>query len=138
MGNLVAAHLIPRPKRACRLSPLFISLLRVVRCGQEGKVACEKSNAREVECQIERKAAAMARVLRGGTLIPAIFRRMAQEGVAQGSSPAAPAAGVGRLMHTVIHPLSLLDWVICCLHILHRLGLDKIDSERGKADGVRS
>lgn len=42
----------------------------------------------------------MARVLRGGTLIPAIFRRMAQEGVAQGSSPAAPAAGVGRLMHT--------------------------------------
>ena len=45
---------------------------------------------------------------------------------------------MGRLMHTVIHPLSLLDWVICCLHILHRLGLDKIDSERGKADGVRS
>ncbi|CAL4891684.1 unnamed protein product [Urochloa decumbens] len=50
---------------------------------------------------------AMAMVLRGARsgsssqlLVPAIFRRMAQEGAAQGSSPAGPAAGIGRLMHT--------------------------------------
>lgn len=56
-------------------------------------------------------AAAMAKVLRvgrsGGSsqpLIPAIFRSKAQEGVCQGS--AAPAAGMGRLMHTV-HPFFL-------------------------------
>ncbi|RLN27774.1 hypothetical protein C2845_PM05G14930 [Panicum miliaceum] len=51
----------------------------------------------------------MARVLRGGRsggpLIPAIFRRRAEEGVAAllprlGSSPVAPAASAGRLMHT--------------------------------------
>ncbi|CAN6338605.1 unnamed protein product [Urochloa humidicola] len=52
-------------------------------------------------------AMAMAKVLRGARsgsssqlLVPAIFRRTGQEGVAQGSSPAAPAAGMGRLMHT--------------------------------------
>ncbi|CAN6356528.1 unnamed protein product [Urochloa humidicola] len=57
-------------------------------------------------------AMAMARVLRGGLsgsssqpLVPAIFRRGAADGVAAllqrlGSSPAAPAAGAGRLMHT--------------------------------------
>ncbi|CAN6329430.1 unnamed protein product [Urochloa humidicola] len=55
---------------------------------------------------------AMARVLRGRLsgsssqlLIPAMFRREAGEGVAAllprlGSSPTAPAAGAGRLMHT--------------------------------------
>lgn len=49
----------------------------------------------------------MAKVLRGARSgsssrlpIPAVFRRMAQEVVAQGSSPAAPAVGMGRLMHT--------------------------------------
>ncbi|CAN6361321.1 unnamed protein product [Urochloa humidicola] len=52
-------------------------------------------------------AMVMAKVLRGARsgsssqlLVPAIFRRMAQEGAAQGSSPAATAAGMGRLMHT--------------------------------------
>ncbi|CAL4905986.1 unnamed protein product [Urochloa decumbens] len=58
-------------------------------------------------------AAAIAKVLRGARpgissqpLIPAIFRRGAQEGVAPlvpspgSSSPAALAAGVGRLKHT--------------------------------------
>ncbi|CAN6343329.1 unnamed protein product [Urochloa humidicola] len=52
-------------------------------------------------------AMVMAKVLRGARsgsssqlLVPAIFCRMAQEGAAQGSSPAATAAGMGRLMHT--------------------------------------
>ncbi|CAL4891687.1 unnamed protein product [Urochloa decumbens] len=57
-------------------------------------------------------AVAAARVLRGGLsgsssqpLIPAILRRRAQEAAAAllprlGSSPAAQAAGAGRLMHT--------------------------------------
>jgi len=57
-------------------------------------------------------AAAMAKVLRGGRcassklqqITPAIYRRRTQEGVAPllGSSSAAPAAGIGRLIHTTV------------------------------------
>lgn len=69
-----------------------------------GEVACEGGS--QIERKEHPKKAAMARVLRGGPLIPAIFRRRAEEGVAAllphlGSSPATPAAGAGRLTHTV-------------------------------------